>query len=125
MTAGFDAEVSPIPDRSRDLTVDDIVPFLLLTFALSWGLVALMIAWPERVEAILGEIGLTNPAYLLAVWAPAPVAFALRSTTMDRFFPHNVGTIDRALRVTAGLVLLSLVFFGPQMLWGLVSCGTS
>jgi len=39
---------------------------------------------------------------------------------MDRFFPHNEGTVDRALRVTAGLVLLSLVFVGPQTLWGLV-----
>jgi len=30
----------------------------------------------------------------------------------------NVGTIDRALRVVLGLVLLSLVFFGPQTPWG-------
>jgi hypothetical protein len=32
----------------------------------------------------------------------------------------NEGTVDRVLRVTAGLVLLSLVFVGPQTLWGLV-----
>ncbi len=32
----------------------------------------------------------------------------------------NEGTIDRALRVIAGLVLLSLVFIGPQTLWGLI-----
>lgn len=30
----------------------------------------------------------------------------------------NVGNIDRALRVIAGLVLLSLVFFGPKTPWG-------
>jgi len=30
----------------------------------------------------------------------------------------NVGTIDRAVRIVLGLVLLSLVFFGPQTLWG-------
>lgn len=30
----------------------------------------------------------------------------------------NVGTIDRSVRVLAGLVLLSLVFFGPQTPWG-------
>jgi hypothetical protein len=30
----------------------------------------------------------------------------------------NVGSIDRALRIVAGLVLLSLVFVGPQTPWG-------
>ena len=32
----------------------------------------------------------------------------------------NVGSLDRALRVIVGLALLSLVFVGPQTLWGLV-----
>lgn len=32
----------------------------------------------------------------------------------------NVGSIDRFLRITAGLALLSLVFIGPQTMWGLV-----
>lgn len=30
----------------------------------------------------------------------------------------NEGTIDRILRVIAGLVLISLVFVGPQTPWG-------
>ena len=33
---------------------------------------------------------------------------------------RNEGTIDRTLRIIAGLVLLSLVFVGPQTLWGLI-----
>ena len=32
----------------------------------------------------------------------------------------NVGTVDRSLRISAGVVLLSLVFIGPQTLWALV-----
>ena len=32
----------------------------------------------------------------------------------------NEGTIDRALRVIVGLGLLSLVFIGPQTMWGLI-----
>lgn len=32
----------------------------------------------------------------------------------------NVGTIDRVLRILIGLILLSLVFIGPQTLWGLI-----
>jgi hypothetical protein len=34
--------------------------------------------------------------------------------------PRNLGTLDRILRVAIGLALLSLVFVGPQTLWGLL-----
>ncbi len=33
---------------------------------------------------------------------------------------RNEGTVDRVLRVILGLVLLSLVFVGPQTMWGLI-----
>mgnify|MGYP002715667300 CR=1 FL=1 len=32
--------------------------------------------------------------------------------------PKNMGMIDRALRVVAGLLLISLVFVGSQTPWG-------
>lgn len=32
----------------------------------------------------------------------------------------NVGKTDRIIRIVVGLALLSLVFVGPQTLWGLV-----
>ena len=35
-------------------------------------------------------------------------------------FPHNEHTIERVIRVVAGVLLLSLVFVGPQTLVGLV-----
>lgn len=35
-------------------------------------------------------------------------------------FSQNVGTIDRAVRIIAGVCLLALVFVGPKTLWGLV-----
>jgi hypothetical protein len=35
-------------------------------------------------------------------------------------FKTNEGTLDRALRVIAGLVLISLVFVGPKAVWGWV-----
>lgn len=38
---------------------------------------------------------------------------------MTKLLPPNESTVDRALRITLGLVLLSLVFVGPQSLWGL------
>ncbi|MCI5098074.1 MAG: DUF2892 domain-containing protein [Rhodobacteraceae bacterium] len=33
---------------------------------------------------------------------------------------RNEGTVDRALRIILGLVLLSLIFVGPKTMWGLV-----
>ncbi len=32
----------------------------------------------------------------------------------------NVGTWDRYLRIIVGLVLISLVFWGPKTWWGLI-----
>lgn len=32
----------------------------------------------------------------------------------------NEGNIDRILRIIVGLALLSIVFVGPQTLWGLI-----
>lgn len=34
--------------------------------------------------------------------------------------PCNEGKVDRALRVIVGLILLALVFVGPQTPWGWV-----
>ena len=31
---------------------------------------------------------------------------------------RNVGSVDRGLRVVAGIVLLGMVFYGPQTAWG-------
>lgn len=31
---------------------------------------------------------------------------------------RNMSGVDRVLRVIAGLVLISLVFIGPQIVWG-------
>lgn len=33
---------------------------------------------------------------------------------------RNEGTLDRALRIIVGLVLLSLIFVGPKTMWGLI-----
>ncbi len=33
-------------------------------------------------------------------------------------FTTNVGSIDRIVRIVAGLILIALVFVGPQTNWG-------
>ena len=38
----------------------------------------------------------------------------------SKLLPANEHTIDRAVRVVLGIVLLSLTVIGPHTLWGLV-----
>jgi hypothetical protein len=38
----------------------------------------------------------------------------------SKILPRNEHRVERALRVIAGLALLSIVFVGPRTLWGLV-----
>lgn len=45
--------------------------FFALTFALTWGIAAILVLAPDAVERTFGPIGLSNPLYLLAVYAPA------------------------------------------------------
>ncbi|MGB5412394.1 MAG: CPBP family intramembrane glutamic endopeptidase, partial [Woeseiaceae bacterium] len=51
--------------------------YLAIAFGLSWGVVALLILFPEQVEAIFGELSAKNPLFMLAVYAPAISAFIL------------------------------------------------
>lgn len=37
---------------------------------------------------------------------------------MSNLLPTNEGTLDRVVRVAAGLGILSLAFVGPQTPWG-------
>jgi hypothetical protein len=37
-----------------------------------------------------------------------------------KLLSHNVGAVDRALRVVLGIVILSVAFIGPRTAWGYV-----
>jgi ABC-type polysaccharide/polyol phosphate export permease len=36
----------------------------------------------------------------------------------ESFMNANVGTVDRILRIVVGLILIAMVFVGPQTSWG-------
>jgi len=68
------------PDTSvheRPVPTAALLPFTLITFAVSWGILGLYIFFPETASGWLGEITGKNPAFVLAVWAPAFAAFAV------------------------------------------------
>lgn len=51
-----------------------LIPFLLITFGLAWGILALFIFLPEQMTGIFGELSGEHPLFFLAVYAPAIAA---------------------------------------------------
>jgi hypothetical protein len=47
-----------------------ILPFLALTFGLTWGIAVLLILFTDQIVAIFGEISMSNPLFILAVYSP-------------------------------------------------------
>lgn len=62
---------------ASNMTIGTLVPFLVLTFGLTWGLAALLILFTDQIVAIFGEITSSNPLYILATWSPGIVAVLL------------------------------------------------
>ncbi|MCL4262933.1 MAG: CPBP family intramembrane metalloprotease [Anaerolineae bacterium] len=47
-----------------------LAPFLAISFGLTWGLAAILLLFYDQVVALFGEITMTNPLFILAVYAP-------------------------------------------------------
>jgi membrane protease YdiL (CAAX protease family) len=50
-----------------------VIAFFVGTFALSWSMGILLVAFPDQVEALFGPMGYTNPAFILLVYSPGLV----------------------------------------------------
>lgn len=47
-----------------------LVPFLVLSFGLTWGIATLLILFADPITAVFGEIDRSNPLIILAVYSP-------------------------------------------------------
>lgn len=54
-----------------------LVLFFILTFSLTWGIAALVILFPEQTTALFGELSISNPLFILAVYSPGIVGTLL------------------------------------------------
>ncbi len=52
-----------------------LLPFLFITFAITWGIVGFYVIASDTAVAWFGEISGSHPAFFLATWAPAIAAF--------------------------------------------------
>ena len=60
---------------SHDMRSSALVPFLAITFLITWGLIGIYILAPETAAATFGEISGSHPFFFLATWSPAIAAF--------------------------------------------------
>ena len=54
-----------------------LAPFFLITFVWGWSLIAIVLAFPDAVEHLFGELSSSNPVFILAVYSPAIATFIL------------------------------------------------
>lgn len=52
-----------------------IIPFIVITFAVTWGLIGIYIFRPVQAMEWFGEISGDHPIFFLATWGPAFAAF--------------------------------------------------
>ncbi len=57
--------------RAQAVPTRALVPFVVTTFAVTWGTVGFWILLPELAVAWFGEISGSHPAFFLATWGPA------------------------------------------------------
>jgi hypothetical protein len=76
------------------MTTKTIRPFLAITFGLTWGLAALLFLFYEQIVAIFGEVGPTNPLFILAVYSPGIAGVFL---VWRHYGVHGLGSFFRRL----------------------------
>lgn len=47
-----------------------LIPYLAITFGLTWGIATLLILFPDQIMALFGELSMSNPLFILAVYSP-------------------------------------------------------
>jgi membrane protease YdiL (CAAX protease family) len=68
---------APSPPHRSEIPSRALVPFVLVTFLITWGVTGLYIVAPERAAAWFGEISGAHPLFFLATWAPAIAGLAV------------------------------------------------
>ncbi len=117
---------SQVVTRHGELTLGSVWRFFAATFALSWGLGILAVAFMDQIEAALGPMGYTNPVFIVMVYAPGFVGVFM---VWRHYGRAGLAAFFRRLtlwRMSLGWWLLLLVgmpavFYGGAVITGNVS----
>ena len=66
-----------------------LVPFLLISFGLAWGILGLYIVFSEQMGAMYGQLTGNHPLFFIAVYAPAIAAFTLVAVSVLPLLSHE------------------------------------
>lgn len=74
-------EDTPMPAQSpppqSDLPSSALLFFVLLTFAITWGITGFYVFFPDTAVGVFGEISGGHPLFFVATWGPAIAGIAL------------------------------------------------
>lgn len=100
-------------------------PFLLLTFAISWGVGGAWLAFPKPLTAVLGPFAYATPAYFVAAWAPTLTALIL--TLVERGPGGLARLLGRLVRLgppwTLAVAVLVLPIIALVLAWLMPTVG--
>lgn len=60
-----------------DIPASRVLPFFVLTYAITWGLIGPFVLAPDWAAATFGEVTGAHPVFILATWGPAIAALVL------------------------------------------------
>ena len=61
----------------QSISFSTIIPYLLITFGISWGIIALYIFLPDQTVHLFGQITGNHPLFFLATYSPAIAALGI------------------------------------------------
>jgi len=77
------AAADDLPLQNQTITQEDpipftsLFPFFLITFGITWGVIAFYVFVPEPMVRLFGQLTGSHPLFYLAVWSPGIVAFII------------------------------------------------
>ena len=63
--------------ENHSISLYTLIPFLIITFGLAWGIIALYIFVPDQMTSLFGEISGNHPLFFLATYSPAVSALII------------------------------------------------
>jgi membrane protease YdiL (CAAX protease family) len=94
-----------------------LLAYFAITFGLTWGLGACFFLFPAQLTAVFGKVSVTNPLFILAVYAPTISAIVVTSfidgasgirRLLARFLRWRIG-IRWYLAILVGIPMLSVI----------------
>jgi membrane protease YdiL (CAAX protease family) len=94
-----------------------LLAYFAMTFGLTWGLGACFFLFPAQLTAAFGKVSVTNPLFILAVYAPGISALVVTGAIdgaagirllLGRFLRWRIG-IQWYLAILVGIPMLSVI----------------